>query len=802
MSEPKKNAKRYVKFADENSFMQYYAKLEEASQKSQEYEQFLTAVKNAEDRMKEFHEIGQMGSVKMLSEDDKKELMNLNLQIGNAGENVLKSEENEELRTLVRKVSSLASGNYNALQEYDPAEPETLPEILEDVRTMKLDTRNSMLKAKVGAGQNARQPVTFVNDKGQTVTGVFTPKKELNYFEDFKKDLEKDLVTVYPNMKDIVKNFPDKFLERMEKVYNIKRTGNNAEDFSNFFDLCRNEQNQYDPDEVADVLDKIYDEDIENKDFLPSKCLSQVNLWNIIRVVQDYYHKIGINHSNAGIPEKARVDNRNAAMSTVADLLNVPNIIARARPMKIILPNGKEVEGTFMMEAKGADLDNLPDVGSGIEKVGDVSLEGTNGKAFKDIADLQVLDFICGNVDRHGANVFYQFDAAGKLIGVQGIDNDTSFGEFVPKNNENQVRLVGTQNMRVISRSMYERLEKLTPEELRFSLRGYGLTEKELDAAGKRLEILKNQIKKDKDYFKSIDEKNVGGEGLPRLEAGHVRIVDDADFKGYTINELMAEDNGYFLPERNLFAEVKRNIEDIPDLVEQRQKAYQSLKADKAIGADNRAFRANLDEQIRKTDDMLRIMKERTIEGWWKWHHGTSQKFEDMREAVQTYNEYLKTITSRIDNANRPEKQDDPYHFQNGIVTPDDLWTLSSLGERMKNTSNIYLAGKEGKRNNPYTESRMEVAEMVKAFGNDTSARKPEEMEVARRNEIRAEQRVRNMISDQYDQEVNAESGKALKKDELNLIIKEEKNVNDNLLNESGDGNHLLNRSEDMIKSI
>ncbi len=39
----------------------------------------------------------------------------------------------------------------------------------------------------------------------------------------------------------------------------------------------------------------------------------------------------------------------------------------------------------------------------------------------RDIADIQVLDYICGNIDRHGGNLFYDVDPkTGKIMGVQG----------------------------------------------------------------------------------------------------------------------------------------------------------------------------------------------------------------------------------------------------------------------------------------------------------------------------------------------------------------------------------------------
>lgn len=53
---------------------------------------------------------------------------------------------------------------------------------------------------------------------------------------------------------------------------------------------------------------------------------------------------------------------------------------------------------------------------------------------FKQIADLQALDFLCGNVDRHDGNFSFQIskDRPPRVLGIKGFDNDTSFGDLIP----------------------------------------------------------------------------------------------------------------------------------------------------------------------------------------------------------------------------------------------------------------------------------------------------------------------------------------------------------------------------------
>ena len=67
-------------------------------------------------------------------------------------------------------------------------------------------------------------------------------------------------------------------------------------------------------------------------------------------------------------------------MSTVADLLGMPEVLARAKPMKLKLTDGTEIEGTFMEQAKGLDIQNLSEQARQVDAE---SLEDTDGKGFR-----------------------------------------------------------------------------------------------------------------------------------------------------------------------------------------------------------------------------------------------------------------------------------------------------------------------------------------------------------------------------------------------------------------------------------
>ena len=51
------------------------------------------------------------------------------------------------------------------------------------------------------------------------------------------------------------------------------------------------------------------------------------------------------------------------------------------------------------------------------------------GKVLQQLSDIEVLDFICGNVDRHMGNLIYTVEN-NKIVSVKGVDNDSSFGNL------------------------------------------------------------------------------------------------------------------------------------------------------------------------------------------------------------------------------------------------------------------------------------------------------------------------------------------------------------------------------------
>lgn len=229
-----------------------------------------------------------------------------------------------------------------------------------------------------------------------------------------------------------------------------------------------------------------------------------------------------------GVDHKSPVGQRNALMSTVADVLGCGDSIAFSEKLNVkTLENGKIVtkKGVLMMPAKGVDP-SAADLKDPINQMDRSSMENSKG-LIKSAASLQFLDYVCGNTDRHIFNFFYQFDENGKLIGVQGIDNDNSFG--AKEGADNLGNAVPYEHLRVIPKSMADAVLALKPETYAVLLQGHGLNEKEVENNLKHIVEVQNKLKESMKHYKDavpgyLDEK------VPR-------IVNDDEMDAFSFNE-------------------------------------------------------------------------------------------------------------------------------------------------------------------------------------------------------------------------------------------------------------------------
>lgn len=189
------------------------------------------------------------------------------------------------------------------------------------------------------------------------------------------------------------------------------------------------------------------------------------------------------------------INRRNNAMSDYAQIIGMPELVAKSTSMTVI--NGDNImHGSFMVNAKGVSYKQLGSTNpNGVKE-----LSLTPG-ALKQISNMQILDYLCANIDRHAENMFYQIDDSDpfkvKITGIQGIDNDASFGKIDRTvNSQGKVfdRMSLLKDIKVMDRETADKIKKLNFNELEEKLRLAGLSAEELSAAYQRLEMLQERL--------------------------------------------------------------------------------------------------------------------------------------------------------------------------------------------------------------------------------------------------------------------------------------------------------------------
>ena len=301
------------------------------------------------------------------------------------------------------------------------------------------------------------------------------------------------------------------------------------------------------------------------------------------------------------IGEGKRVELRNVAMSDVDELLSDGKLLAKSRPVQIMC-NGKVVDGVIMDSAEGENFFKM----KGNHPVAQIPSnkydEAFNTEeGLKSLADLQILDYICLNVDRHEYNMFYKFEGLGtdhpKFIGVQGIDNDCSLGSKVPKYpDETTNHLMSIDDMKVITEEMAAKV--MNPElgnKVAEKLKLRGLSDAEADAAKQRIEQIKRAINEKKIRVVKNGEWGKGENSLSELgeEYGTFFHTVDNAFKvavkmGKNYNKKPADQREPYDPKKPKFSAVLKvddfgeNVLNNKEFIELQKKAQKEF-AEKTI---------------------------------------------------------------------------------------------------------------------------------------------------------------------------------------------------------------------------
>ncbi len=190
--------------------------------------------------------------------------------------------------------------------------------------------------------------------------------------------------------------------------------------------------------------------------------------------------------------EGDELSGRNVASSRMAELLGVGNLLAHSEKMTVQMGDQK-VEGCFMEFAEGVDIRNGKD--EAMEQVNQIRIENSPGFT-RDTCNLEVLDYLCAQADRHGGNMFLklsdpQADGTREILGVQGIDNDLAFSTLTRNVPMKQGQL---QDLCFLSENLAQNILATDRSRLQFVF-GDILSENEINALDIRMTQMKDHIR-------------------------------------------------------------------------------------------------------------------------------------------------------------------------------------------------------------------------------------------------------------------------------------------------------------------
>ncbi|WP_028234513.1 DUF5320 domain-containing protein [Pseudobutyrivibrio sp. MD2005] len=223
-----------------------------------------------------------------------------------------------------------------------------------------------------------------------------------------------------------------------------------------------------------------------------------------IKVFLTYIHRkaaeFNVATKSAGIAPGSIISNRNVSTSRVAKKLGVKDVVAESQTILMKDKNGSMIKAN---EMEDAGSNNLHDT---LMRAKRHKLDVVfTPRALKQAWELQVLDLICGQVDRHINNYSVDAELDHKrcqmiVKSVKGFDNDMSFGAktLSAMNKSPHVKSLvsdGKISVPYLSRSFYENIMAYTPEMAeseQLDIR----SKEEIKALQSRLKDIQAQLKK------------------------------------------------------------------------------------------------------------------------------------------------------------------------------------------------------------------------------------------------------------------------------------------------------------------
>ncbi len=358
-----------------------------------------------------------------------------------------------EMRRIARELSPLLQVDADALDQVDVTKtPMHLPEIIGKGRELAVDLQNNDAPTVSGAS-NTRQYIRVQGANGSEA-GYFTPTVEANPTKDYQALLDR-LQEKYPAYRTVIDNLRTKDPSELAPMVTL-----NANPFVDLKgQTVQQKNNELTAFWYTDLYQPLGFNGAQIQPLARRNDFGRFSeeLFSGLKPVRESYNNYIRGNGFLKVEEGANLDRRNIATYRMAGLLHKPELVAPARPMTVIR-NGQPQSGTFMAEAQGTDVNRVKE-GDPVLSYKPENLE--NPAVLPDIAAMQALDFICGNVDRHPGNFLLRFDPKegenAKLTGITLIDNDMSFSHAGADGLKYGIKFIRPEEMGVVGEDFLQR---------------------------------------------------------------------------------------------------------------------------------------------------------------------------------------------------------------------------------------------------------------------------------------------------------------------------------------------------------
>ena len=484
-----------------------------------------------------------MGNVLPMTQDEKKELSEL---YRSCLRDCKRLPDKLKKKQEYKKLHSLLSKNEEQLRRLPKGKLLPLADVirgLNDHQTIRLIAQE---KETVGMAGSGREAVEYTDAEGNIRRGFFTAERKLGNADAELDEIVDKYDRQYPKYSDYfkkiksIKNDPD-FQIMLDRARDYHAFGN--KDFVGAEPVKKYFRNETDWIRESDQRDTAF----WNKIMIPmiTEMAKSANLQGLLR-------KSGFG-SNDLLAERAN------AMGDVAKALGYPNLLVGTK--QVTVKRGDRTETGVMMEPADMDLVDPVKITKDHPFYNLKETDFNNRKFLSSLADLQILDYLCANTDRHNKNFFLRMDLRNpeepKLLGVQGIDNDNSFGDL---EEGGMFKLAKSSNLKIITPKMAAAITAMTWKQLKDILKPYHLSGPQLEAAGDRLEDLQRMIERGKKQKESPFIMQEGEKPSYDLvnTGGTIHIMEDGEWEKLTLKALLPKN----MDDKNIFyfANTHRNL--------------------------------------------------------------------------------------------------------------------------------------------------------------------------------------------------------------------------------------------------